>query len=88
MSNRDCKSIILEAEFEGEMAGDVICHIYEGLDEKHCGKTSDFAIPFVINGNGEKSTCSLDISSAPAPFIGFSLRFKNEGHVKVYSISI
>lgn len=88
MSNEDCKSIILEAEFEGEIVGEIICHIYDGLDEKNWGKTNDFAIPFCINGCGKKAKYSLDISSAPDPFIGFSMRFKNEGHVKVYSISI
>jgi hypothetical protein len=88
MSNEDCKSIELEAEFEGEISGEVLCRVYDGLDERNWGKTNDFAIPFCINGCGEKAKYSLDISSAPAPFIGFSLRFKNEGHLKVYSVKI
>ncbi len=88
MSNEDCKTIELEAAFEGEISGEVICHIYNGLDERNWGKTYDFAIPFHINGNGEKSIYSLDISAAPEPFIGFSLRFKNQGHLKVYSVEI
>ena len=84
----ECKNILLDAEFEGEITGDVICHIYEGLDEKNCGKTGIFAIPFKIVGDGKRAIAAIDITSAPDAFIGFSLRFACEGHLNVYSIEI
>jgi hypothetical protein len=70
------------------MIGEVICHLYEGLDERHWGKTRDFMIPFQIIGDGKRAMHYLDVSSAPDSFIGFSLRFKNQGHIKIYSIKI
>jgi hypothetical protein len=84
----ECKSILLDAGFEGEIAGEVICHLYEGLDEKNCGKTGNFAIPFKITGDGNRAITAIDITSAPDAFIGFSIRFAGEGHLKVYAIEI
>ena len=86
--NDSCKTISLEACFEGEIKGDAICHLYDGLDEKNCGTTHNFAIPFAIKGDGEKRIYDLDISAAPDCFIGFSLRFACEGHLKVYSVEV
>lgn len=88
ISNVECKRIELDAAFESEMTGEVICHLYEGLDERHWGKTRDFMIPFQIIGDGKRAMHYLDVSSAPDSFIGFSLRFKNQGHIKIYSIKI
>ena len=73
---------------EIEIAGEVICHLYEGLDEKNCGKTGNFAIPFKITGDGNRAVTAIDITSAPDAFIGFSIRFANDGHLKVYAIEI
>ena len=88
MSNEDCKAIELEVAFDGEISGEVICHLYDGLDEKNCGKTKDFAIPFKLTNGCGRAVHTVDISAAPDPFIGFSFRFKSEGHLKVYSIEI
>ncbi|MBQ8409076.1 MAG: hypothetical protein IJY39_09470 [Clostridia bacterium] len=84
----ECKNILLDADFDGEITGEAICHLYEGLDEKNCLKLSNHSIPFAIKGNGERAVCSIDISAAPDAFLGFSIRFANEGHLKVYAIEI
>lgn len=84
----ECKNINLDAEFDGKITGSVICNIYEGLDEKNNEKRTEFAIPFAIDGNGGRANHLIDISSAPDCFVGFSLRFANEGHIKVYSVEI
>ena len=84
----ECKNILLDACFEGEISGEVICHLYEGLDEKNCGKTGNFAIPFKIAGDGKRAITAIDITSAPDAFIGFSIRFATEGHLKVYALQI
>ena len=84
----ECKDILLDAEFEGEIAGEVIIRLYEGLDEKNNLKLSDHLIPFAISGNGKRAIHSLDISAAPDCFLGFSLRFANSGHINIYSINI
>jgi hypothetical protein len=84
----DFKKITLKACFEGEIRGDVVLNLYEGLDEKHWGKTREFSIPFAINGNGEVALHDIDISSAPDCFIGFSLRFSTEGHISVYYLDL
>jgi len=84
----ECGSIVLDADFEGDIKGEVICHLYEGLDEKNTGKLGGFAIPFSISSNGERALHTIDISSAPDCFIGFSIRFCVEGHLKLYSVKI
>ncbi len=83
-----CHSIALDACFDGEITGDVICHLYEGLNEKNNFKLSHFAIPFKIKSDGKRSISEIDISIAPDAFIGFSIRFANEGHLKVYAVEI
>ena len=84
----ECKDILLDAEFEGEIAGEVIIRLYEGLDEKNCVKLTNCSVPFAIKGSGERTVCSIDISAAPDAFLGFSIRFANEGHLKVYALEI
>lgn len=84
----ECKNILLDAELEGEIRGEVICHLYEGLDEKNCGKTGNFAIPFKIEGDGKRAVFEIDITVVPDAFIGFSIRFNNEGHLKLYALEI
>ena len=84
----ECKDILLDACFEGEITGEVIFHLYEGLDEKNCVKLSNSSVPFAIKGSGERAVCSIDISAAPDAFLGFSIRFANEGHLKVYALEI
>ena len=87
-NNEESKSILLDAAFDGEISGEIVCHLYDGLDERNWGKTRDFAIPFKLTGSGSRAVYTLDISSAPDPFVGFSFRFKNEGSIKVYSVEI
>lgn len=87
-NNEESKSILLDAAFDGEISGEIVCHLYDGLDERNCGKTRDFAIPFKLTGSGSRAVYTLDISSAPDPFVGFSFRFKSEGSIKVYSVEI
>ena len=84
----ECKNILLDAELEGEIRGEVICHLYEGLDEKNCGKTGNFAIPFKIEGDGKRAVFEIDITAVPDAFIGFAIRFNNEGHLKLYALEI
>lgn len=84
----DCRKIELDATFEGEISGEVVLHLYEGLDEKNNLKLSDHLIPFAISGNGERAIHSLDISAAPDCFLGFSVRFADSGHISIYSINI
>jgi len=84
----ECKNILLDACFEGEISGEVICHLYEGLDEKNCGKTGNFAIPFKIEGDGKRAISAIDITAAPDAFVGFSIRFATGGHLKVYAVDI
>lgn len=87
-NNEESKSILLDAAFDGEISGEIVCHLYDGLDERNWGKTRDFAIPFKLTGSGSRAVHTLDISSAPDPFVGFSFRFKSEGSIKVYSVEI
>lgn len=84
----ECSKVIVDACFEGEITGDVICHIYEGLDEKNNCRIGEYAIPFAIKGDGERKEHSLDIGTAPDCFIGFSVRFGSKGHINVYAINI
>ena len=83
-----CKRLRLDAEFGGEIQGEVILKLYRGLDERHFGKTEDHSIPFKIFGNGERAYHAIDLSSAPDSFVGFSLRFASEGHLKIYALDI
>ena len=88
LDNESCKKINLDAAFDGEIVGNVVLKLYKGLDERGWGVTEDFSLPFAISGGGERSIHTVDISSAPDCFVGFSLKFANEGHVKIYSLSI
>lgn len=81
-------SIELDACFDGKISGDLIFDLYEGLDEKHWGKTHEFVTPFEICGNGERGSYTIDISSAPDCFVGFSLKFTNAGKMKLYSVEM
>ena len=83
-----CKKIILDAAFDGAISGEVVLKLYKGLDERHWGNTEDYSIPFIINGNGERTAHTIDISSAPDSFVGFSLKFAGDGHLKVYTLEI
>ena len=86
--NETCHEILLDACFDGTCHGDVVFNLYEGLDEKHWGKTREFSAPFSISGNGERGIFTIDISAAPDCFVGFSLRFANSGKIKIYSLEI
>ena len=82
------KNIMLDALFVGEIEGEIICNIYDGIDEKNCGKTHKFAIPFSISSKGERETHCINISSVPDCFVGFNVRFSNEGQIKIYGIEM
>ena len=86
--NKTCKSLLLDAEFEGEIAGEVVFTLYEGLDERGWGKTSEFTSPFAISGKGERGIHTVDVSTAPDCYVGFALRFATAGHLKVFGIEI
>ena len=81
-------TITLDACFEGEITGEVICRRYEGLDERNWGVRSEYAIPFAIKGEGRREPFALDISSAPDCFIGFAIRFGCSGHMQVYGVEL
>ena len=80
--------IVLDATFEGEIRGEVVLNLYEGIDERHWGKTREYAIPFHIKGNGERGLHTIDIRTAPDCFIGFSVRFATEGSIKIFGVEI
>lgn len=82
------RTIVLDACFDGEIIGEVICRTYEGMDERHWGVRGEYAIPFAIKDNGRRDTFALDISSAPECFIGFAIRFGCEGHIQVYGLEL
>ena len=84
----ECKSIKLEACFEGDISGEIVCNMYKGLDDKNCFVLDHESVPFHIAGNGEKAVYDLDISEISDCFVGFSLKFANEGHLKLYSVEI
>ncbi|MBQ8409074.1 MAG: hypothetical protein IJY39_09460 [Clostridia bacterium] len=86
--NQKCKQIILDAEFEGQITGEIVLKLYEGLDDRHWGKTADHLLPFAIEGAGKRALHAIDISAAPDCFVGFSLRFAREGHLKVYAVEL
>ena len=88
IDNEATKTITLDALFDGEIKGEVICNIYDGLDEKNCGKTHEFTIPFSISSQGERKVQNIDVSSAPDCYVGFSVRFANEGHIKLFGLEI
>ena len=54
----------------------------------NCGKTGNFAIPFKIEGDGKRAISAINITAAPDCFIGFSLRFANEGRIKLYALEL
>ena len=82
------KTLWLDACFTGEISGEVVCRLYEGLDERHWGVRSEYAIPFAITGDGCRTEHALDITGVPDCYIGFFLRFACEGHAKVYGIRL
>ena len=86
-SLKECKNIIIDAEFDGEISGSVVFITYD-TDENNCVVHGEQTSPFSIMGKGERQSYAIDISSAPDCFLGFSLRFANEGHIKVYSVEI
>lgn len=88
LDSESANAIALDAIFDGEIKGEVICNIYDGLDEKNNGKTHEHAIPFSITSDGERKIQAIDISSAPDCFIGFSVRFSCEGHIKLFGLEI
>ena len=83
-----CKALLIDAAFDGEISGEVVFTLYEGLDERGWGKTAEAAAPFEIRGNGDRALHKIDISMAPDCYVGFSLRFANEGHIKLYEIEV
>ena len=85
--SEECKNIIIDAEFDGEISGSVVFITYD-TDENNCVVHGEQTSPFSIMGKGERQSYAIDISSAPDCFLGFSLRFANEGHIKVYSVEI
>ena len=66
----------------------MVLKLYRGLDERGWGVTEDFSLPFAISGDGERRIHTVDISAAPDCFVAFALRFGNEGHIKIYNLSI
>ena len=84
----DCKAIVLDACFDGEISGDAVFLVYEGLDEKNCIKRGSVSVPFSITSNGERAMHEIDVSSLSDCFVGFGLRFNSEGHLKVYGVEI
>ncbi len=82
------QTVTLDACFDGEIIGEVVCRLYEGLDERHWGVRGEYTIPFTMMGDGRRAAFALDISSAPDCFIGFAIRFGCEGHVKVYGVEL
>ena len=84
---KDCEKLVLDADFSGEILGDVVFITYS-TDEKNCVVRGEQTSPFTITGEGRKATATIDISSAPECYLGFALRFANEGHLKVYSVEI
>lgn len=83
-----CKALLIDAAFDGEISGEVVFTLYEGLDERGWGKTAEAAAPFEIKGNGDRALHKINISMAPDCYVGFSLRFANEGHIKLYEIEV
>ena len=80
-------AVVLDACFEGEITGAVICNLYDGIDERHWGVLSEYAVPFAVTGSG-RGQYVLDISAVPDCFIGFSIRFTCAGHLQVYSVEL
>ena len=86
--NESCKQIQLDAEFCGEIVGDVVFKLYKGLDERGWGVTEDFVAPFAIKSDGKRGMHTIDISMAPDCFVAFALRFGNRGHLKIFALDI
>ncbi|MBQ3013423.1 MAG: hypothetical protein IJD74_07795 [Clostridia bacterium] len=84
----ECKKIKLDACLDGEILGEIVFNLYKGLDEKNCFVLEHKKLPFNIVGNGERKIFDLDISDVDDCFVGFSLRFANEGHLKLYSVEL
>ena len=84
---KDCQSIVLEADFLGEISGDVVFTTYD-TDENNCVVRGKQTVPFTVTGEGRRATATIDISAAPESYLGFALRFSTEGHLKVYSVEI
>ena len=85
---KECNEIILDACVDGEVKGDLVFHVYRGIDEKHCYVTEDKCLPFSLAGNGERANLAIDVTAMEDCFAGFSLRFSNHGHLKIYSLNI
>ena len=83
-----CKALLVDAAFDGEIKGEVVFTLYEGLDDRGWGKTAEAAVPFEIRGNGDRTLHKIDISMAPDCYVGFAFRFKSAGHLKLYGIEI
>ena len=84
----DHTALELDLAFEGEISGEVVCRIYEGIDEKHWRKLRPFAVPFTLSASGERATHRIDLSAVPDAMIGFSIRFGCEGRLKAYKLAI
>ena len=82
------RALELDLAFDGEITGEVVCQLYEGIDEKHWHKLRPFAVPFALSASGERATHRIDLSAVPDAMVGFSIRFGCEGHLKVYSLTI
>ena len=88
IGKNECKTVELDACFEGVVEGEIVCNIYKGIDEKSHGVTEPKALPFKLVGNGKRATFNIDISEIDESFVGFLLRFANSGHLKVYGVEI
>ena len=88
IGKNECKTVELDACFEGVVEGEIVCNIYKGIDEKSHGVTEPKALPFKLVGNGKRATFNVDISEIDESFVGFLLRFANSGHLKVYGVEI
>ena len=84
----ECNAIELDSCFDGTVSGEIVFNVYKGLDEKNDGVLQGETLPFNISGNGDRAVASIDISGMKDCFIGFSLRFACEGHLKIYSVEL
>ena len=82
-----CSNLVLDAEFDGEIVGDVVFITYD-TNENNCVVRGEQSVPFSIVGDGNRADSVIDITAAPDCYIGFALRFASEGHVKIYSVEI
>ena len=84
----ECGSIRLDACFDGEISGEIVFNVYTGLDEDNNGMLRSETAPFCIRGNGIREQVSIDISDMKDCFIGFSLKFADDGYIKIYSVEL